>query len=542
MVKAGSRLAAAAVLVLVLALPLVGSGCNTGVVDINNYVVKQAGKTIGSQKVEIEELEESVVYTGTETRPFAAFDTTFERKLTATKDLKGMIGYDSTRKVPGAEYKTYIQATQDNAGFTYLDNNLQTFGYVPVMPQGKQVVVLEPDSVCLMQSLLDRFLAANVQASSAFVVVPSRSPVVKVANITRRSQFLIHVAGEGLGEVDVAFDKNSFVTSLRVGDITVAKGGAGSLTSKPFEPTNKASSVSDVKVNTPEKLSNGDRLQLAGSLYFPSGGKKPFHSVILTGSSGPQDRTGGGFLSQIANALAGQGFAVLACDRRGIPESQGDYATHTWDTLVSDLNSQVDYLVGRGDMDTEKIALVGYGEGGLISASVAAANPYVKRLALIATPSVTMFPDLVTVDLDLAQQQGTIPPGDIAYTRQNLAFLVQLVSGSGQKNATIAGHEVFLDWMRSWMQAQPASDLAKIKVPVLVMQGQQDDLVPPQQAADIMATLSARPGGQQQLAAFDNLGHDFGPVMSEARSQPFRSHPVIDPKVLDTLATWMKGM
>jgi pimeloyl-ACP methyl ester carboxylesterase len=540
--KAGLRLLAAAVLVLALAGGFIGSGCSSGVTDVNNYVVKQNGKAIGSQKVEIQELEDSVVYTGTETRPFAAFDTTFERRLSVTKDLKGMTGYNSTRVVPGASYGTHLDATPDGAGFSYLDNNLQTFDYVPVLPLGKQVVILEPDSACLMQSLIDRFLAANVSSSSAYVVVPSRSPIVRVAAIKRPSQFLIHVSGNGVGDIDVAFGKNSFVTSVRVGDLTVDKGGAGSLTSKPFEPTKKAGSVSDVKVTTPEKLPNGDRLQLAGSLYLPRGGKKPYRAVILTGSSGPQDMTGGGFLSQVADTLAGQGFVVLTCDRRGVPESKGDYAAHTRDTLVSDLNSQVDYLVGRGDIDTERIALVGYGEGGLISASVAGANPYVKRLALMATPSVTMFPDLVSVDIDLAATNGTLGAPEALYSKQNLAFLVQLVSGTAQDTTKIAGQEVFLGWMRSWMEAQPAAELARLKVPVLVMQGAQDDLVPATQAGDIMATLQARPGGQQQLQMFDKLGHDFGPDLSESQSEPYRSHPVIDPGVLDALSTWMKEM
>jgi len=540
--KSRFRLLAAAVLVLALAVPLFASGCGTGVVDVNNYTVKQAGKTIGSQKVEIEELENSISYTGTEARPFGSFDTTFERKLSVTKDLKGMLGYDSTRKVPGASYQTEIEATKDDGGFSYFDNNLQTFDYVPLMPQGKQVVVMEPQSVCLIQSLLDRFNAANVQASSAFVVVPSESPIVHVATIERTSQFSTHVAIAGVGEFDVTFDKNSFVTKVVVGDIIIDKGGSGSVASKPFEPTDKASTVSDVKVVTPDKLSNGDKLQLAGSLYFPSGAKKPYKSVILTGSSGPQDRTGGGFLSQVANTLAGQGFAVLTCDRRGVPGSQGDFATHTRETLVSDLNSQVDYLVGRGDMDTEKIALVGYGEGGLISVSAAAANPYVKRVALMATPSVTMFPDLASIDLDLAQQQGTVGAPEITFARQNLAFQVQLVSGSAQNTATVGGHQVFLGWTRSWMQAQPASDLAALKVPVLVMQGAIDGLVPASQANDIMTTLQARPGGQQQLAMYDKLGHDFGPDLTEAASVPYRQHPVIDRKVLDDLSAWMKQM
>jgi len=92
------------------------------------------------------------------------------------------------------------------------------------------------------------------------------------------------------------------------------------------------------------------------------------------------------------------------------------------------------------------------------------------------------------------------------------------------------------------MQAQPESDLAALKVPVLVMQGAIDGLVPASQANDIMTTLQARPGGQQQLAMYDKLGHDFGPDLTEAASVPYREHPVIYRKVLDDLSVWMKQM
>jgi len=533
------RWVTAVALVLTIALPVGLGGCFArGKEDVNTYVVKESGKVIGSQKVRIKETGSGLAYSCTEKRPFAELDTTFTRELTVAKNLKTMLGYKSSKSVPGAVYRTDISATDQ--GFSFFAYDPRMFDYLPLMTNGKNVIPIEIDSACLMQALLDRFLVANVQSASAFVVVPSRGPVVRQVTVDRKSRFLIHLAGVGLDDVDVSFDRNNFVTRVRALDVTIEKGSAAPSQSKSFEPVKKAGRVSEVRVDTPERLHNGDRLELAGNLYLPPSGKKPYRAVILTGDAGPQDRTGGGFLSQVADALAGQGFAVLTCDRRGVPESAGNYATITRKSLLSDLDSQVDYLVCRGDMDPEKIALVGYGEGGLISASVAAANPYVKRVALMATPSVKMFPDMALTSIQIATIDGKMIAPETYHARQCVEALIGLVYGTAGESVDVAGHKIFLEWMRSWMASNPPADLSALKVPVLVMHGAVDRVVPVDQASEIMKALETRQGGEQKLEVFDNLGHTFGPVVDEAKARPYRSHPVVDRKVLVTLSDWLK--
>jgi uncharacterized protein len=530
---------AAAVLVLALTVPALAGGCSSGKVDTNRYTVQQNGKTIGSQTVKIEETGKGIVYTGTETRPFAPFNTTEHRTFTSAKDLKSMVGYESSRDVPGASFTTSV--AQVAGGYSFLKNDLQVFNYVPLLPQGRSVIVVEPESACTMQALLDRFLAANIAKADAYVVVPSRSAVVLTVLVERRTQFEMHLTGQGIGEIAVAFDKNSFVTSVRTAGIVIQKGSAGSLASTPYAPHAKAGSVSDVQVPTSEKAKSGGVINLDGSLYMPKSGTKPYPAVILTGEYGPLDATGAGFLSQVADSLAGQGFAVLVCARRGIPKSEGDYATHTRKTLLSDIDSQANYLINQGSINKDNISLVGYGEGGLLSVSAGTSNPYIKRVALMATPSVTMFPNMASIQLQEAAQQGSILPEEATFGQNVINGLTALVSSTSDTTTNIAGHTVFLDWMRSWMQTDPAQQLSVLKLPVLVMQGSADTVVPASQANDIMNTLSARPGGVQKLVTFEGLGHSFGQDLTEAQSIPNAQHPVVAPQVLSALGAWLKG-
>jgi len=530
---------AAAVLVLALTVPLLEAGCSSGKVDTNSYSVSQAGKTVGSQVVKIEKTSKGIVYTGTEMRPYATFNTTERRTFTSARDLKSMVSYQSSRDVPGASFTTWLSPVE--GGYSFLRNDLQVFNYIPLLPQGRSVIVVEPESACTMQALLDRFLAANISQADAYIVVPSRSSLLLTGLVVRRAQFEMRLTARGLGEVAVAFDKNGIVTSVRTSGIVIKKGSAGSPASTPYAPRARAGSVSGVQVATSENAKGGGVLNLGGFLYLPRSGTRPYKAVILTGDYGPLDATGEGFLSQVADSLAGQGFAVLVCARRGIPGSEGDYAVHTRKTLLSDIDSQVNYLITQGGIDSDDISLVGYGEGGLLSVSAGASNPYVKRVALMATPSVTMFPDLAKVQLQEAEQQGAILAEESASGQDNVNRLATLVSSTSSVTTTIPGHAIFLDWMRSWMQVDTAQQLSALKSPVLVLQGSADAVVPASQAGDMMKTLSARPGGVQKLVLFNGLGHSFGKDLNESQSIPNTQHPVVDPKVLDALGAWLKG-
>jgi len=530
----------AAILVLALLVPLAITGCGGGNADVNSYVVKEAGQDVGSQKVTIQEDANGVVYSSTESMPFTEFGTTFKRNLAVAKDLKTMTSYQSIQSVPGATYTTYISPADDKASLSFLNNRLQTFQWVPTIATDKRLIPLEPESVCTLQALLDRFLAAKVSDASATAVIPSRSPLPRNILILKTSKYLLRITSPGMDDVEITFDKSSFVTRVRTGSVIISKASPSTMTASAFQPVTKGTTLTEVMVPTNQKQTNGKKLQLAGSMYFPAKAAKPYKAVILTADEGPQDRTGGGFLSQVADALAGQGLVVLTCNRRGIPPSDGDYATHTRATLLSDIDSQVDYLVGRGDIDTNKIALVGYGEGGLLSASAAATNPYVKRLALMATPSVTMFPDFARVQVQEALKAGLLIEEEASFQLSLIDQLVNTVNGNTASTVQLGSHQLFLDWMRSWMASQP--NFAAIKVPVQVMQGAADDVVPASMAAQIMQALQSRPGGQQQLAQFDGLGHFFGKELSQVTSKPKRQHPLLDPKVIDSLVTWLKGI
>jgi uncharacterized protein len=89
---------------------------------------------------------------------------------------------------------------------------------------------------------------------------------------------------------------------------------------------------------------------------------------------------------QIAEHLATRGIAVLRVDDRGVGGSTGRESLESTTTsgCAEDTRAQIAFLRARRDIDPERIALMGHGEGGSIAPMVAASDPLVRSVVLMA--------------------------------------------------------------------------------------------------------------------------------------------------------------
>jgi len=184
---------------------------------------------------------------------------------------------------------------------------------------------------------------------------------------------------------------------------------------------------------------------LAGTLSLPlKPGSHPV--VILISGSGAQDRNENVFgfklFATIADHLTRQGIAVLRCDDRGVAGSTGDRETATSADYADDVLAQVAYLKTRSGIDTTRIGLLGHSEGALIAGMVAADNPDIEFVILMA---------------------GTALPGDTALKAQ----LVRVLQAEGSSGKMIAEQRALqaklLDYARTGKnEKRLRADLQKI--------------------------------------------------------------------------------
>ncbi|MFY9537371.1 MAG: alpha/beta fold hydrolase [Bacilli bacterium] len=88
----------------------------------------------------------------------------------------------------------------------------------------------------------------------------------------------------------------------------------------------------------------------------------------------------GEMFRDFSRLIAKLGFSSLRCDFTGNGESEGSFRDFTYDTLVEDARTIIDYAL---DLDKKEIILLGYSMGGAVAAHMAARRPgEISRLLL----------------------------------------------------------------------------------------------------------------------------------------------------------------
>ncbi len=81
-----------------------------------------------------------------------------------------------------------------------------------------------------------------------------------------------------------------------------------------------------------------------------------------------------------AALLVREGFGVLLYDQRGHGESGGGLRSFGWED-VADVDAAVAWLVGRSEVDPDRLGIFGFSIGGQVALRAAAANPALRAVA-----------------------------------------------------------------------------------------------------------------------------------------------------------------
>jgi fermentation-respiration switch protein FrsA (DUF1100 family) len=235
---------------------------------------------------------------------------------------------------------------------------------------------------------------------------------------------------------------------------------------------------------------------LAGTLTAPPGvaGRLRHPTVVLVGGAIPADRDevidGIPVFAQLAKALADSGTLVLRYDRRGGGQSGGRTESATLTDYADDVSAVVRWLGKRDDVDTRRIVVAGHGDGGAVALIAASRD---KAIGGVATLDAAGSPG---TELILQQQQRVLdglklPPAD-RQARIDLQRKIQtaVISGTGWQGVPdIMRRQADTPWFKSLLTYDPAQVLPKVRQPLLVVQGDLDELVP-RSEADRLAELA----------------------------------------------------
>ncbi len=244
--------------------------------------------------------------------------------------------------------------------------------------------------------------------------------------------------------------------------------------------------------------------ELSGTLTVPIL-KGTFPVALIIAGSGPTDRNGNNLqmknnsLLLLAHELAAQGIASIRYDKRGIGASK--------DALISEENLRFENYAEdakawsaqlKADPRFDKLIIIGHSEGSLLGMLACEQADAFVSLAGAGRPIDVILKEQLTVQLK----------GKKKLLRAVDEGISKLKNGELVEDAPVELFGLFRPsvqpYMMSWMKYDPAVEISKLNIPVIIIQGTTDLQV---QVKDAKLLHAASPGSRYIL--IEGMNHIF---------------------------------
>ena len=216
--------------------------------------------------------------------------------------------------------------------------------------------------------------------------------------------------------------------------------------------------------------------EIHGMLLMPDN-EEPCPLVIIIAGSGPTDMNGNTIgselqnnsLKMLAEGLAAKGIASLRYDKRGIGKSQAAIMSEEelrFEHYIDDAAAWADML--SADKRFSTIAIAGHSEGSLIGMVAAQKSTAVEAYISIAGCG---RPAHEVIEEQLNPQPEQVRNEAAAINRELLQG--RIVEDVPNYLAALYRKSV-QPYLISWFRYNPAKEIAKLKIPVLILQGDKD--------------------------------------------------------------------
>lgn len=296
---------------------------------------------------------------------------------------------------------------------------------------------------------------------------------------------------------------------------------------------------------TPREVTIVDgAVTLHGTMLLPDGEAK-VPGVVIVAGSGATDRDGNSRLGTqtlkndslklLAEQLAAHGIASLRFDKRAIGASHVtnlDEASLRFATYVADAVKWTALLAA--DPRISRVVLIGHSEGALVATMAAETVPVagVVTIAGAGEPAAAV--------LRRQFRSGALPAPLVAPAEATLDSLV-----AGMPVATPPPELLALfrpsvqPYLMSWLPLDPAKELAKLTVPVLIVQGSTDLQIG---ESDARALAAAKPDAK--LVIIPGMNHVLKTAPADRAANVATYHDPslpLAPGLIDAVAGFVEG-
>jgi len=222
-----------------------------------------------------------------------------------------------------------------------------------------------------------------------------------------------------------------------------------------------------------EKTISVNTCDLKGTLLFPKKMKGKVPIVIFIAGSGPTDRNGNNptmknnSLKMTAEQLCLNGIASFRYDKRMIAESVDTILKEEdlrFETYINDAVEVINFI--KKDERFSQVIIAGHSEGSLIGMVAVEKTKVDKYISLAGVG--------VTADIILKKQLESKK----TIKEESFAVIDSLKKGIQVDSLSEALAPIFRSsvqpYMISWFKYNPKNEIAKLKIPVLIIQGTTD--------------------------------------------------------------------
>ena len=295
----------------------------------------------------------------------------------------------------------------------------------------------------------------------------------------------------------------------------------------------------------PLALENG-KYKLPGKLTIPKG-DGPFPAVVLVHGSGPhdEDETVGPNkpFADLAWGLASRGIAVYRYTKRtqqyGLQSADDPVKLTVEDEVIGDARAAVALVAKQPHIDPKQIFLLGHSLGAYLAPRIATGDAQIAGIAILGANTGPLEQVVLEQVHYLASLNGT--PTDDEQKRitavEDGAKQIESPDLKPSDTVPFLGATTYGAYWLDLRGYDPVKTAAKLKIPILILQGGRDYQVTPANFEAWGTALGRR--GNVTLKIYPDLNHLF--MTGNGRSTPaeYEQPGHVSQDVIETTATWV---
>jgi dienelactone hydrolase len=315
-----------------------------------------------------------------------------------------------------------------------------------------------------------------------------------------------------------------------------------------MQPAPPSASAAGMALQAFEVSYRSEDHTMAGTLTLPLKRSHPLPAVILISDTGPQTRDGDspgvgglkmGIFRAIAERLSNNGIAALRYDDRGVGKSGGNFPAANMTDFEKDARAAITYLRTLPEIDPRRIGIVGYNEGALLGARIAAESPEIRALVSMACPA-RNGEDILRWQQEKNLARLNLQEADYKAEAQKGVDFIESIKKAEGDVADIQGQRVNVRWFREFLSFEPLPIFRRVKCPVAIVQGGKDIQVPPEDSEMLDRVLTESGNSEHELRSYPNLGHLFTESTGDGMAEMADTQRKVSEEVLNTIVGFLK--